>query len=41
MRNSAISGEDYDFHLRTCREGPVGFVDLATIRYQTGIRQTD
>jgi len=31
-----ISGEDYDFHLRTCREGPVGFIDLATIRYQTG-----
>jgi len=30
-------GEDYDFHLRTCREGPVGFVDLATIRYQTGM----
>ncbi len=31
------SGEDYDFHLRTCREGPVGFVDLATISYQTGM----
>ena len=31
-----ISGEDYDFHLRTCREGPVGFIDMATIRYQTG-----
>ncbi len=30
-------GEDYDFHLRTCREGPVGFLDLATIRYQTGM----
>jgi GT2 family glycosyltransferase len=30
-------GEDYDFHLRTCREGPVGFVDLSTIRYQTGL----
>jgi GT2 family glycosyltransferase len=30
------AGEDYDFHLRTCRQGPVGFVDLATIRYQTG-----
>jgi glycosyltransferase involved in cell wall biosynthesis len=28
------SGEDYDFHLRTCREGPVGFVDVASIRYQ-------
>jgi GT2 family glycosyltransferase len=33
----AVSGEDYDFHLRTCREGPVGFVDLATIAYQTGM----
>ncbi len=30
-------GEDYDFHLRTCRQGPVGFLDLATIRYQTGM----
>jgi GT2 family glycosyltransferase len=32
-----IAGEDYDFHLRTCREGPVGFIDLATISYQTGM----
>jgi hypothetical protein len=32
-----ISGEDYDFHLRTCREGPVGFIDLAAIEYQTGM----
>ena len=32
-----IAGEDYDFHLRTCREGPVGFIDLATIRYQRGM----
>jgi len=31
------SGEDYDFHLRTCREGPVGFIDLATIQYQRGM----
>jgi GT2 family glycosyltransferase len=31
------SGEDYDFHLRTCREGPVGLLDLATIRYQQGL----
>lgn len=30
-------GEDYDFHLRTCREGPVGFIDLPTIGYQTGM----
>jgi glycosyltransferase involved in cell wall biosynthesis len=27
-------GEDYDFHLRTCREGPVGFIDVETIGYQ-------
>jgi hypothetical protein len=31
------SGEDYDFHLRTCREGPVGLVDLPAIRYQQGM----
>jgi hypothetical protein len=30
------SGEDYDFHLRTCREGPVAFLDVAAIRYQRG-----
>jgi hypothetical protein len=28
------SGEDYEFHLRTCREGPVGFIDVASIKYQ-------
>ncbi|MBI5164565.1 MAG: glycosyltransferase family 2 protein [Magnetospirillum sp.] len=32
----APCGEDYDFHLRTCRQGPVAFVDTATIRYQVG-----
>jgi len=31
-----LSGEDYDFHLRTCREGPVAFVNVASIRYQVG-----
>lgn len=31
------SGEDYDFHLRTCRVGPVGFIDLAAIQYQRGM----
>jgi GT2 family glycosyltransferase len=30
------SGEDYDFHLRTCRAGRVGFADVVSIRYQTG-----
>lgn len=30
------SGEDFDFHLRTCREGPVAFIDACTIRYRVG-----
>ena len=30
------SGEDYEFHLRTCRQGPVGYLDVASIRYQRG-----
>ncbi len=32
-----FSGEDYDFHLRTCREGPVGLISLPTIQYQRGM----
>lgn len=28
------TGEDYDFHLRTCRAGPVAYLDLASIEYQ-------
>lgn len=31
------SGEDYDFHLRTCRAGPVAFADVASIGYQKGM----
>jgi len=31
-----ITGEDYDFHLRTCREGPVAYIDASTIAYQIG-----
>jgi glycosyltransferase involved in cell wall biosynthesis len=31
-----ITGEDYDFHLRTCREGPVAFVDVESIGYTIG-----
>lgn len=31
------SGEDYDFHLRTCRLGAVGLIDVPTIRYQQGM----
>jgi glycosyltransferase involved in cell wall biosynthesis len=30
-------GEDYEFHLRTCRAGPVAFIDLATISYRIGL----
>ena len=31
------AGEDYDFHLRTCREGLVGFIDTPAISYQVGM----
>ena len=31
------TGEDYPFHLKTCREGPVAYVDAATIRYAVGL----
>jgi glycosyltransferase involved in cell wall biosynthesis len=31
------AGEDYDFHLRTCREGPVAYADIPSIRYQLGM----
>lgn len=27
-------GEDYDFHLRTCRVGPVAFIDASSIEYR-------
>ncbi len=30
------TGEDYKFHLKTCRAGPVAFVDVPTIRYRIG-----
>jgi len=30
------AGEDFEFHLRTCRAGPVGFLDVSAIRYQRG-----
>jgi glycosyltransferase involved in cell wall biosynthesis len=30
------SGGDFDFHLRTCHAGPVAFVSVAAIQYQTG-----
>lgn len=28
------TGEDYDFHLRTCREGPVALIDAPAINYR-------
>jgi hypothetical protein len=28
------TGEDYDFHLRTCHEGPVALLDAPGIRYR-------
>jgi hypothetical protein len=31
------TGEDYPFHLETCRQGPVAFVDAVTIRYAIGL----
>jgi glycosyltransferase involved in cell wall biosynthesis len=31
------AGEDYDFHLRTCAVGPVGFLDAPTVRYRVGV----
>ena len=30
------SGEDYDFHLRTCAAGPVAFLSIPTLRYRFG-----
>jgi glycosyltransferase involved in cell wall biosynthesis len=32
----AVSGEDFDFFLRTCRAGPVAFVDVPTVLKQAG-----
>ncbi len=34
--NLKISGEDYDFHLRTCKEGPVAFINLSSTKYKIG-----
>lgn len=31
----AVAGEDFDFFLRTCRAGPVAFVDVPTVFKQT------
>lgn len=31
------AGEDYDFHLRTTRAGPVAFADVPALKYQRGL----
>ncbi|HEX2659058.1 MAG TPA: glycosyltransferase [Polyangia bacterium] len=31
------AGVDFDFHLRTCKAGPVAFADVVTIRYRYGM----
>jgi glycosyltransferase involved in cell wall biosynthesis len=31
------TGEDYPFHLKTCKEGPVAYIDAVTIRYCIGL----
>ncbi|MGI8505842.1 MAG: hypothetical protein ACR2MK_03385, partial [Solirubrobacteraceae bacterium] len=33
-----VAGEDFDFFLRTCREGTVAFADVPSVRYQIGRR---
>ena len=35
--NYQPTGEDYDFHIRTCKLGQVGYLDLATMDYQVGM----
>lgn len=32
-----FAGEDYDFHLRTAREGAVAFINVSSIQYQVGL----
>ncbi len=36
-RDLLYSGEDYDFHLRTCRGGMVAFADVPSIQYRVGM----
>jgi len=35
--NLTLSGEDYDFHFRTCKCGDVAFVDVPSTVYQLGL----
>lgn len=30
------TGEDYDFHYRVCREGPVAYLDVSSVVYRVG-----
>lgn len=30
------AGEDYDYHIRTCKLGPVGLLDIPAVEYQLG-----
>ena len=32
-----VRGEDHEFFLRACREGPAGYADIASIRYRVGL----
>lgn len=34
--NLKISGEDYDYHFRTCRAGEVAYIDVPSILYRVG-----
>jgi glycosyltransferase involved in cell wall biosynthesis len=36
FREEMRAGEDFEFHLRTCREGAVAFVDVSSTHYQVG-----
>ncbi len=31
------TGEDYPYHLKTCKEGPVAYADAVTVRYTIGL----
>jgi hypothetical protein len=35
-RSLQVAGEDFDFFLRVCREGPVAFADVPTVSYRVG-----
>ncbi len=37
FREDFATGEDYEFHFRTCRAGPVAFIDVPSIQYQVGM----